>query len=208
MTKEEIAKWIGRAFIVFTVAVIIAIVFAPERGKPAAAQKDQADTKHLRQHQDGQDRPSIIQLDRPGSLREGQIAETFAAASKKHGSLVVGILHCHVPGNPESEQIADILNRVARKYGAQVQVVRADIIACPELVKIEKVTKPPKVVMMVDNLRACKFQGLWTQAQIERKVDELLYGIKRVGKNWLPEVKGMQPASRATPALPIPSARQ
>lgn len=118
----------------------------------------------------------------------------------------IEIIHFHLPNNPESEQIADYLNRVETKYDGQVLVTRVDVNADPERAKAEKVTKPPKVVMMAGSLRACKFQGLWTQAQIERKVEEILRGLKRMGKDWRPDVQGMQPATQTSPALPGQSA--
>jgi thioredoxin-like negative regulator of GroEL len=141
-----------------------------------------------------------------GGFKDGQIAAILHEASKKRGSLVVGIVHCHVPGNPESEQLADSLNGLAKKYGSQVQVIRVDIVAFPAFAKVENVTKPPKVVMIVGTARVFEFQGLWPRPQIERKVDEILHGLERVGKDWRPEVKGMQRASGATPpSLPKPS---
>ncbi len=126
------------------------------------------------------------------------------------------IIHFHLPQNPESEQIADSLNKIAKKYGEQILVTRVDINAEPERAKAEKVTKPPKVVMMAGNVRACKFQGVWTDVQIERKVEEILRGLKRVGKDWRPDVAGMdsaphkpaipgQPASPVTNPSPVPS---
>jgi thioredoxin-like negative regulator of GroEL len=118
------------------------------------------------------------------------------------------IVHYHLPGNPESERLADYLNAIEAKYkSGQVLVTRVDITARPDLAKAEKVTKPPKVVMMAGEVRACKFQGVWTQVQIERKVEEILRGLKRHGKNWRPEVQGMQTAPNATPAPPVKPAK-
>jgi hypothetical protein len=37
-----------------------------------------------------------------------------------------------------------------------------------------------------------EFSGLWDYPAIERKVEEVLRGLERVGKDWLPDVKGMQ----------------
>lgn len=113
------------------------------------------------------------------------------------------IYHYHVPGNAASEQIADSLNKIGAKYEKYVRVNRVDITAHPELAKAEKVTKPPKVVMMAGEVRACKFQGVWTYAQIEWKVEEILRGLERMGKDWRPAVKGMQPgANPASPSQP------
>ncbi len=105
------------------------------------------------------------------------------------------IYHYHVPGKFESEQIADSLNKIGEKYEKYVRVNRVDITAHPELAKAEKVTKPPKVVMIAGEVRACKFQGVWTYAQIEWKVEEILRGLERMSKDWRPNVKGMQPAA-------------
>lgn len=113
------------------------------------------------------------------------------------------IFHYHEPGNPESEQIADNLNRVGRLYDKYVKVTRVDITAHPELAAAEKVTKPPKVVMMAGETRACKFQGVWTFDQIELKVREILRGLKRVGADWRPEVQGMQPGTDVAPVSPL-----
>ncbi len=120
-----------------------------------------------------------------------------AAAEAVHD---IEILHYHQPKNSESEQIAASLKKIANKYGKQILVTTVDVIAQPELAKAEKVTTPPKVVMMAGTIRACKFQGVWTYAQIERKVEEILRGLKRMGKDWRPEVQGMKPATGGIPA--------
>jgi hypothetical protein len=125
--------------------------------------------------------------------------KTQAAVAPTH---LIEILHFHLPNDPQSEQIADHLNVVESKYTGQVLVTRLDVNQHPERAKEEKVTRPPKVVMMAGTIRACKFQGLWTQAQIERKVDEILRGLKRHGKDWRPDVQGMLPAGTNTSAQP------
>ncbi len=121
------------------------------------------------------------------------------AATSNHA---LEIILFHVPKEPECEQMSEILKKVEIKYNGQVLVTRVDINADPERAKAEKVTKPPKVVMMAGTIRASKFQGLWTQAQVERKVEEILRGLKRIGKDWRPDVQGMKPADAASPAAP------
>ena len=51
-------------------------------------------------------------------------------------------------------------------------------------------------------LVAFKIQGLWSCFQVERKVDELIYGLRKIGKDWRPKVKGMQPAGGGGPSSP------
>jgi hypothetical protein len=124
------------------------------------------------------------------------------AQAKEEITYDIEILHFHQQKNSESDQIADSLAKIAKKYGKQILVTTVDITAEPERAKVEKVTKAPKVVMMAGEIRACKFQGVWTQAQIERKVEEILRGLKRMGKDWRPDVQGMKPATGPANAPP------
>jgi thioredoxin-like negative regulator of GroEL len=199
MTSEKKAALVRNAFILLLVIGIPAIVFAPRKEKPKEKDhKTAAEASETTTEAKG-GAVKITNFNSSNKLKDGQIAEIIAEAARKRDGIVVGIIHCHVPGNPASEQMADILNNIARRYGDQVKVIRVDIIAYPELAKAEKITSPPKVVLMAGVTRASEFQGLWPQPQVEQKVDEILRGLKRVGKDWLPEVKGMQPAGKPTP---------
>jgi thioredoxin-like negative regulator of GroEL len=135
------------------------------------------------------------------------VANTAAAIAEHDLEIIL----YHLPKSPECEQMGAILDKVAKKYGKQILVSRIDITANPKSVAAaaaEKVTKPPKVVMMAGEVRACKFQGLWTQSQVERKVEEILRGLKRVDKDWRPDVKGMQPGDDSAPAPPVKPAQR
>lgn len=112
------------------------------------------------------------------------------------------IIHYHEPGNPQSVEIAESLNEIGKKYAMQVLVTRVDITANPLVAKTRGVNSAPHVSMMTGETEAFAFQGVWPRDQIERKVEEILRGIKRVGKDWLPEVKGMQPAGKPTKPTP------
>ena len=134
--------------------------------------------------------------------------EPKPVAAELEAKHLIEVLHFHLPGNPESELIADHLNKIQTKYGEQILVTRVDVQKEPERAKAELVTKPPKVVMMAGTVRACKFQGVWTQVQIERKIDEILHGLKRMGKDWRPDVQGLHSAQQAA-AVPaaVPAAQ-
>ncbi len=126
-----------------------------------------------------------------------------AAATKKPENQVVtlspekglAIIHHHRPGDPASEQLADILNKVQKKYGKLVVISRVDFTSHPELAKAHGVTKPPHVIIISGKEKVFEFQGLWSQAQVELRVDEILRGLMRVGKDWRPTVPGMTPAA-------------
>lgn len=116
------------------------------------------------------------------------------------------IIHYHDPDNPKSVEIAESLNEIGKKYGMQVLVTRVDIRANP-LANKHGVDSAPHVSMMTDETEAFAFQGVWPRDKIERKVEEILRGLKRVGKDWRPEVKGMQPMSKPVPLAPVNQAQ-
>ncbi len=106
------------------------------------------------------------------------------------------ITHYHLPGDPNSEKMADILNKVQKKYDRLVKVTRVDAEAHPELARAEGVKRAPHVVFTAEKRKVYEFEGLWSQDQVEKKVEEILRGLKRVGKDWRPAVAGMKPATR------------
>lgn len=131
---------------------------------------------------------------------EKPVEETKGDSEPEH---LIEILHYHQPRNPDSEQLAERLNAIGKKYGNQVLVTRVDITTHPQRAAAERVANPPKVVIMAGTVRAFEFSGLWPLDRIEQKVEEILRGLKRVGKDWRPPVSGMSPGSTAPgPAAP------
>lgn len=116
--------------------------------------------------------------------------EKRVTTSPENGLLIV--LH-HLPGDPASEQMAEILTGVQAKYGEQVIVSLVDFKLHPEASKAQGVTKPPHVMIISGTEKVFDFQGPWSKAKVEFKVDEILRGLKRVGKDWRPPVPGMTP---------------
>lgn len=102
----------------------------------------------------------------------------------------------HVPGDPNCEKLADILNKVQKKYGRLVVVKRLDVKAHPELAVAQGVKKVPHVIIVASKQKVFEFEGQWSQEQVERKVEEILRGLKRVGKDWRPTVAGMKPSTQ------------
>ena len=108
----------------------------------------------------------------------------------------VAIVHFHLPGDPASEQLADIFNAIQKKYGKLVSVIRVGFPAQPLDWQTQKGIKLPYVIMIVGTENAFQFQGLWPQPKVEKKVEELIFGVRRVGKDWRPVVPGMTPKNR------------
>lgn len=99
---------------------------------------------------------------------------------------VIEIVHFHLPGLPESESLADHLNRVEQKYCGQVLVTRLDVRNNPERVKAEKISHTPEVIILQGDSTAFRFHGLWPRARIEERVEEILRGLRRMEKGWMP----------------------
>lgn len=104
------------------------------------------------------------------------------------------IEHYHLPGDAASEQIADTFNKIQKKYDKLVEVRRIDAKKQPEIAKTQGITKLPHVVFTFEKRKVYEFQGLFSEEQIEKKVDEILRGLKRIDKDWRPPVSGMKPA--------------
>lgn len=105
------------------------------------------------------------------------------------------VLH-RLPGTPESDQMAAILEKVQQKYGARVVASQVDFNLQPEVSKAQGVSKPPHVIIIAGTEKVFEFQGLWTQAKVEFEIDVILRGLKRMDKDWRPPVPGMQPKSK------------
>jgi hypothetical protein len=61
---------------------------------------------------------------------------------------------------------------------------------------VQKKIKLPYVMMIVGKENAFHFQGPWNYAGAEKKVEELMFGVRRIDKDWRPTVPGMTPKSR------------
>ena len=120
-----------------------------------------------------------------------KVAAQQVVTSPENGLLLV--LH-RLPGDPGSDQMAEILNRVQTKYGKLINVSQVDFKLQPEVSKAQGVTSAPHVVIISGKDKVFDFQGPWTQPQVEYKVDQILRGLKSVGKDWRPPVPGMKPA--------------
>lgn len=108
----------------------------------------------------------------------------------------VAIIHFHLPGDPASEQLADTFNLIQRKYGKLVSVTRVGFPAQPKDWEAQKGIKLPYIMMIADQENVFQFQGFWSYSKVEKKVEEVIFGLRRVGKDWRPVVPGMAPKSR------------
>jgi hypothetical protein len=212
--SESKAAWIRRILIVVLAAGIFSAVWlrddsGRESEKPAtpAASETPAGS--------GEPRNPNAEVLHLNPLRDnGTVAlqQELDETARKLGKQmpVVKILHFHQQANPDSELIADYLNTVAVKYNIQVLVVRLDVAVHAELAAAEKVTVHPKVLIIAGDRRTSEFEGVRPLDWIYKRVDEALWGLRRVGKDWRPEVKGMTrsaPAGNPQPQVPSSESR-
>lgn len=103
----------------------------------------------------------------------------------------VALILYYLPGEPASQQLSAILDKVQKKYGKQMTVSKMDFKKNPETAKKEGVTQTPHVAIIFGKEKVFEFEGLLTQEQVETKVEEVLHGLKRIDKDWRPAVPGM-----------------
>ena len=75
-------------------------------------------------------------------------------------------------------------------------VTRVGFPAQPKDWQAQKGIKLPYVMMIAGKENVFQFQGLWSYPKVEKKVEEVIFGLRRVGKDWRPVVPGMSPKSR------------
>lgn len=104
-------------------------------------------------------------------------------------TVVLSLVHHQRQGDPESEKLGAVLDGVQKKYGKQVTLTRVPMTE-------EEKAKPTYVGMSLGKDEIFRFEGFWERSKVEMKVEEILRGLERVGKDWRPEVKGMKPSGQ------------
>lgn len=204
MVSDRQITWIKRiVFLLLFLAIAAGVWFyTPDKKtaeqKPANQKEDPMPEKGP--FKEGGDEPG-----EPNAAETVQVQIPANASAEKFDEILkkvvspdkgVAIVHCHLPGDPASEQLADIFNAVQQKYGKLVKVTRVGFPAQPADWQAQKGIKLPYVMMIVGSENAFQFQGLWPLAKVEKKVEELIFGVRRVGKDWRPVVPGMTPKGR------------
>jgi hypothetical protein len=192
MTDRQ-AQWTRRILITVLAAGGIAAIWMHDGTGKKAGELADAEKTSVKGANDKDPHAEVLHLETTRDLTvtslQQQLDETALALGKQMP--VVKVIHFHKPGNADSELLADHLNKVAVKYNIQVLVVRLDVSIHVALAAGEKVTEQPKVLIYAGDLRRCEFEGARPLEWIYKRVDEALWGLRRVGKDWRPEVKGM-----------------
>lgn len=134
-----------------------------------------------------------------------QVDPATVDAIKNQKNCVV-VIHCHEPGNRDSEQVAKVLAELKRdKYGDEVRCAELDVKQQPGLAAQEGATEGnvPQLAFYVKGQRVGDYRGPWGKPAVEAKIDAILNGyLQRIGKDWLPKVQGME-RERGADIIPI-----
>ncbi|QJE96427.1 hypothetical protein [Luteolibacter luteus] len=127
---------------------------------------------------------------------------------------VITITNLRVSGNAESGKLEQVLEKLKKdKYHEKIQLAELDIEAEQELATAAGVGHDlTKFAGHLDfHAEGRKIGDLVGQTDpkiVEAKIDEMLtVGVKRMDKNWLPEVPGMQ-RDRGQPVLDMTPAKK
>ena len=214
VNHETRAIWLRRIFVAFVWIAVLALAWYFQSGDASGGKGPIERVKQVIQRITGRkpepkkppQQAGVLHYQPDAQANSEHILANLEAEAVRRGLRIpcVIAIHFHTPNQPESENIADSLNRIAYKYCKQVLVVRVDVTSASggAWAGLENVSRTPDVLMTAAKQRACRFQGVWPYLQIEKKVDQILFGLERVDKNWRPEVKGMQ---RATLPGSVPS---
>ena len=195
MTHDERAIWIKRSLLTaLYLASFVGIVSYFKTGDgpaPVSLAKEKRNPVTSIGERIGHAIQEGIQSIWPEQKKEVKPHVTPGPAAPHPGTRLL-IYHHHLPGDPTSDQVTDLLHQVQKRYGPMVEVTRIDFLKQREISQAQKITRPPHVVMMVGTEKLYEFQGLLPEPQLNRKVEELLAGLQRVGKDWRPPVPGMR----------------
>jgi hypothetical protein len=198
MTHEQRAAWIRRTlFVLFWIG--LAVWYFSPRGEDKEEAGKKANNEQASAGEGNEAQPGVLYFMPPKDAGSEEILALLEEEAARRGRRIPCVIavHFHTPGQADSEDIADSLNRIDVKYCKQVLVVRVDV-TTPlggRWAVLETATRTPDVLLTAARQRADRIQGAMPYPKIEKKIDLLLFGLERAGRDWRPEVKGMQRAS-------------
>ncbi|MCW1922472.1 hypothetical protein OKA05_07890 [Luteolibacter arcticus] len=149
--------------------------------------------------------------------KSGQVnKENFAQIQASPNQLTV--INMVVEGNPDSKKLQEVLEKLKKdKYGERVVMTELNVNEEPELAASQGVKKEEFAGQLDFHANGKKLEQLVGQTDpvvVEKTIDRLLAGlVQRIGKDWLPDVPGMQrnqgqEVLKVQPAEPAPPSRK
>lgn len=111
------------------------------------------------------------------------------------------------PGNRESEKLQEVLKELKeKKYGEKVVMAELDVNEEPALAASQGVKKEKfagQLNFYANGKKLEQLEGQTDPVVVEKTIDRLLAGlVQRTGKDWLPDVPGME-RNRGQDVIPI-----
>lgn len=172
MTSQDKANWIRRIF------TLLLVLIAGGAGLYFAMSDGFGGKKGVKQ------KTGLM-------LTRKNIGEMLSSPNK------LTVINMKVDGSKESVKIQEILNKLdEEKYDERVVMAELDVNAEPEFAErhgIKKEGFAGHLDFYANDRKLDQLVGQTDPAVIEKTIDRLLAGlVQRVGKDWLPEVPGMQ----------------
>ena len=172
VTSQEKANWIRRIFSFGLIAAAAAVGMfftMPDGWREKPAEEEESGLKVTREN----------------------IAEIQASPDK------LTITNMMLDGNPDSGKLKEILEKLKQeRYGDKVVVAELDASEQPELATSQGVKIEDFAGHLDFHANGKKLEELIGQTDalvVEKTIDRLLAGlVQRTGKDWLPDVPGMQ----------------
>lgn len=118
---------------------------------------------------------------------------TGSQAPPKREWRKIQAIHLHLPEDSGSREIARSLEEIRTSYPEHVFISTIDVSSTPQKLKDWRVSRAPAIVFQTEGERLASLEEVWPKPRLTKKIEELVYGLIRVGKDWRPEVKGLEP---------------
>ncbi len=155
----------------------------------------------------------------PGEKEKPEKRSTATEVTKKNIAEVQGkpgvltVTNMRLDGNPDPEKLQEILEKLKQeKYGEKVQLAELNVKAEPEIAAAAGVVNLEEFAGHLDFHSAGRklgdLAGETDPQVVEATIDRMLAGlVRRIDKNWLPDVPGMQ-RDRGQPVIEVLPAKK
>jgi hypothetical protein len=104
----------------------------------------------------------------------------------------VQVTHLHLPDHAGSRELSGSLAEIRMSWPDHLTISTIDVSSRPQTLADWRVSSAPAVVFQTEGQRLYSLEEVWPKDRLAKKIEQLIHGLVRVDKNWLPEVKGLE----------------